>query len=142
MNEADLQQEAAAPWTSLVAVPARLESSRLPNKVMADIGGQPMLRRVLECCRSSRRAAEVVLCTDSDLLRREADAWGFPVLMTAASCSSGSDRLASVVDALMAQAAVAVAGPGAAPLDPARTVIINVQGGSAVHRSGRDRCHG
>ncbi len=128
MNEADLQQETAAAWTCLVAVPARLESSRLPNKVMADIGGQPMLRRVLECCRSSRRAAAVVLCTDSDLLRREADAWGFPVLMTAASCSSGSDRLASVVDALMAQAAAAVAGPDAAPLDPARTVIINVQG--------------
>ena len=128
MNEADLQQETAAPWRCLVAVPARLESSRLPNKVMADIGGQPMLRRVLECCRRSRRASAVVLCTDSDLLRQEAGGWGFPVLMTAASCSSGSDRLASVVDALMAQAAAAVAGPDAAPVDPARTVIINVQG--------------
>lgn len=128
MNEADLQQETAAPWRYLVAVPARLESSRLPNKVMAEIGGQPMLRRVLECCRQSRRAAAVVLCTDSDLLRQEAEGWGFPVLMTAASCSSGSDRLASVVDALTALAATAVAGADAAPPDPARTVIINVQG--------------
>jgi 3-deoxy-manno-octulosonate cytidylyltransferase (CMP-KDO synthetase) len=99
-----------------------LESSRLPNKVMADIGGQPMLRRVLERCRRSRRAEDVVLCTDSDVLRMEAESWGFPVLMTAASCSSGSDRLASVVDALTDLAAAS------APLDPARTVIINVQG--------------
>jgi len=128
VNEVDLPQPAAAPWRCLVAVPARLESSRLPNKVMADIGGQPMLRRVLECCRRSRRAAAVVLCTDSDLLRREAGAWGFPVLMTAASCSSGSDRLASVVEALTALAAAAGASPDAPPPDPARTVIINVQG--------------
>lgn len=118
-------EEAGRPWRCLVAVPARLESSRLPNKVMADIGGQPMLRRVLECCRRSRRAASVVLCTDSDLLRQEAGTWGFPVLMTAASCSSGSDRLASVVRALTALAA---AGEEDAATDPARTVIINVQG--------------
>jgi len=117
-----------SPWRFLVAVPARLESSRLPNKVMADIGGQPMLRRVLESCRRSRRAAAVVLCTDSALLRREAGAWGFPVLMTAASCSSGSDRLASVVGALTALAAAAGTSPEAAAPDPARTVIINVQG--------------
>ncbi|MCP9849557.1 3-deoxy-manno-octulosonate cytidylyltransferase [Cyanobium sp. Morenito 9A2] len=103
----------------VVAVPARLESSRLPNKVMADIGGRPMLQRVLECCRAARRPAAVVLCTDSDRLRRAAEDWGFPVLMTSPACSSGSDRLASVVDQL-----VALAGAS----DPAQTVIINVQG--------------
>lgn len=103
----------------VVAVPARLESSRLPNKVIADIGGRPMLQRVLECCRSARRPAAVVLCTDSERLRQAADDWGFPVLMTSPACSSGSDRLASVADQL-----VALAGGS----DPAQTVIINVQG--------------
>lgn len=103
----------------VVAVPARLESSRLPNKVMADIGGRPMLQRVLECCRGARRPAAVVLCTDSDRLRQAAEDWGFPVLMTSPACSSGSDRLASVVDQL-----VALAGGS----EPAQTVIINVQG--------------
>ncbi|MBM5817655.1 MAG: 3-deoxy-manno-octulosonate cytidylyltransferase, partial [Cyanobacteria bacterium K_Offshore_surface_m2_239] len=47
----------------VVAVPARLDSSRLPGKVMADIGGRPMLRRVLERCARARRPASVVLCT-------------------------------------------------------------------------------
>ncbi|MCP9916686.1 3-deoxy-manno-octulosonate cytidylyltransferase [Cyanobium sp. ATX 6F1] len=103
----------------VVAVPARLESSRLPNKVMADIGGRPMLQRVLECCRAARRPAAVVLCTDSDRLRQAAGDWGFQVLMTSPACSSGSDRLASVVDQL-----VALAGGS----DPTQTVIINVQG--------------
>ena len=140
MNEVDLPPPAAAPWRCLVAVPARLESSRLPNKVMADIGGQPMLRRVLECCRRSRRAAAVVLCTDSDLLRREAGEWGFPVLMTAASCSSGSDRLASVVEALTALAAAA--GAVTAPAGSRPHGDHQRAGGSALHRSGGDRCHG
>jgi len=35
---------------SVVAVPARLASSRLPDKVLADIGGKPMIQRVLEQC--------------------------------------------------------------------------------------------
>ena len=37
----------------VVAVPARLQSSRLPNKVLADIGGKPMIQRVLDRCRES-----------------------------------------------------------------------------------------
>jgi 3-deoxy-manno-octulosonate cytidylyltransferase (CMP-KDO synthetase) len=85
---------------------------------MADIGGRPMLRRVLERCRRARRPAAVVLCTDSDRLREAASGWDFPVLMTSPDCSSGSERLASVVEPL-----VAMAGG-----DPAHTVILNVQG--------------
>ena len=49
----------------IVAVPARLESSRLPGKVMADIGGNPMLQRVLERCGQAASSAAVLLCTDS-----------------------------------------------------------------------------
>ena len=86
----------------VVAVPARLQSSRLPNKVLAEIGGKPMIQRVLERCRESTAVDTVVLCTDSQELQQRAEAWGFPVLMTAESCSSGSERIASVADALMA----------------------------------------
>ena len=50
---------------SVVAVPARLQSSRLPNKVLADIGGKPMIQRVLERCREASSVDAVVLCTDS-----------------------------------------------------------------------------
>ena len=48
---------------SVVAVPARLQSSRLPNKVMADIGGLPMLQRVLRGCAKATTPSAVVLCT-------------------------------------------------------------------------------
>ena len=88
----------------VVAVPARLQSSRLPNKVLADIGGKPMIQRVLERCREAQRVEAVVLCTDSSELKALAEGWGFPVLMTAESCNSGSERIASVAQPLMALA--------------------------------------
>ena len=106
----------------VVAVPARLQSSRLPNKVLADIGGKPMIQRVLERCRESTVVDTVVLCTDSQELQQRAAVWGFPVLMTAESCSSGSDRIASVADALLALAW------GDATPAPEQTAVINVQG--------------
>jgi 3-deoxy-manno-octulosonate cytidylyltransferase (CMP-KDO synthetase) len=99
-----------------------LQSSRLPNKVLADIGGKPMIQRVLERCRESTEVDTVVLCTDSQELQQRAAVWGFPVLMTAESCSSGSDRIASVADALMALAW------GDATPAPEQTAVINVQG--------------
>ena len=94
----------------------------MPNKVLADIGGKPMIQRVLERCRESTAVDTVVLCTDSQELQQRASAWGFPVLMTAESCSSGSDRIASVADALMALAW------GDTTPAAEQTAVINVQG--------------
>ena len=102
----------------VVAVPARLESSRLPNKVLADIGGKPMLQRVLEGCGRAQLPAAVVLCTDSTDLAVRAGQWGFEALLTSPSCESGSERIASVADQLVARSG------GTATT----TLIINVQG--------------
>ena len=107
---------------AVVAVPARLQSSRLPNKVLADIGRKPMIQRVLERCREATAVQAVVLCTDSTELQEMAEGWGFPVLMTAASCSSGSERIASVAQELMALAW------GESPAVAEQTAVINVQG--------------
>lgn len=109
----------------VVAVPARLESARLPGKVMADIGGQPMLRRVLERCGQAKGVAAVVVCTDSEVVQEAAEGWGYCALLTPQSCSSGSERLACVVDEL-----VAAAGGQAFNQTLAfdQTLVINVQG--------------
>ena len=116
---------------SVVAVPARLASSRLPDKVLAEIGGKPMLQRVLDQCAKAQGPAVVVLCTDSARLQQLAEGWGFPVLMTSAACSSGSERIASVADQLVARAW----GESAEGWDSgvrmqrlASTAVINVQG--------------
>lgn len=102
----------------VVAVPARLASSRLPGKVMADIGGRPMLRHVLERCRQARGVAAVLACSDSEEVLEAVRGWGFEGLPTPESCSSGSERLASALPELLA------AGGRA----PEHTLVINVQG--------------
>ncbi|WP_413744818.1 3-deoxy-manno-octulosonate cytidylyltransferase family protein [Synechococcus sp. MIT S9451] len=116
---------------SVVAVPARLASSRLPDKVLADIGGKPMIQRVLEQCAKANGPAAVVLCTDSQRLQALAEGWGFPVLMTSEDCSSGSERIASVADQLVAMAWGEVADRWDLPTRAERlvsTAVINVQG--------------
>ena len=130
MNNSSLIQRSVI-QRSVVAVPARLASSRLPDKVLADIGGKPMIRRVLERCAQAQGPAAVVLCTDSERLRHLAEGWGISVLMTAETCSSGSDRIASVADQLVALAW----GEQTDSWDAAQrqqrlvsTAVINVQG--------------
>ena len=109
--------------TTVVAIPARLESKRLPRKLLADVGGKPLLQRVLERCLEAQHPAAVVLCTDSEELRDKASQWALPrpvpVLMTPASCSSGSERLACALPELLE-----FAGGG----DPAHCWVLNVQG--------------
>jgi 3-deoxy-manno-octulosonate cytidylyltransferase (CMP-KDO synthetase) len=116
---------------SVVAVPARLASSRLPDKVLADIGGKPMIQRVLEQCSKAHGPSVVVLCTDSTRLRDLAEKWGFSVLMTAETCSSGSERIASVAEPLVAKAWGEDAKQWDASTRKQRlisTAVINVQG--------------
>ena len=116
---------------SVVAVPARLASSRLPNKLLAEIGGQPMIRRVLERCSQAKGLSSVVLCTDSERLQELASGWGYPVLMTSETCSSGSERIASVADQLVAQAWGESVDGWDAQVRRSRlegTAVINVQG--------------
>lgn len=116
---------------SVVAVPARLASSRLPDKVLADIGGKPMIQRVLEQCAKAKGPGDVVLCTDSSRLQELAEHWGFHVLMTSESCTSGSERIASVADQLVAMAWDEQAerwDQGTRVQRLAGTAVINVQG--------------
>lgn len=94
----------------VVAVPARLESTRLPRKVLADIGGKAMLQRVLERCAAADKPNEVVLCTDSLELQQISKSWGFRSIMTPPSCTSGTDRIASVIDEIDADIIVNVQG--------------------------------
>lgn len=108
---------------AIVAVPAHLGSRRLPRKVLAEIGGRPMLQQVLEHCAEARGIRAVVLCTDAPELAELARDWGFPAVLREAVCVSGSERLADACAALVDLAAI----PGAAPVDLERLLVLNVQ---------------
>ncbi len=100
----------AVPFVALI--PARRASSRLADKVMADIGGKPMVVRVAEKAAQSG-ASQVCIATDDADIKAAVEAHGFTALMTRADHASGTDRLA--------QAAALLGLPG-------DTIVVNVQG--------------
>ncbi|TWO69957.1 3-deoxy-manno-octulosonate cytidylyltransferase [Caenimonas sedimenti] len=76
-----------------VLIPARLASTRLPDKPLADIAGKPMVVRVAERARASS-ASRVVVATDSEQVVRACADHGVETVLTRADHPSGSDRLA------------------------------------------------
>ncbi|MFV0681277.1 3-deoxy-manno-octulosonate cytidylyltransferase [Ottowia sp.] len=85
--------------TFTVLIPARLASTRLPNKPLADIGGKPMVVRVAERAEQSG-AAQVVVAADASEILAACAAHGVRALATRADHPSGSDRLAEACDLL------------------------------------------
>ena len=80
-----------------VVIPARHGSTRLPGKPLLDIGGQPMIQRVVERAQSSG-ASEVVVATDDRRILDVCAKLGIAAEMTASSHRSGSDRVAEVIE--------------------------------------------
>ena len=83
----------------VVLIPARLASSRLPRKSLADIGGLPMIVRVAQRAARSR-AARVVVAADDDEIVAACSAHGVAAVLTSKAHASGSDRLAEASTAL------------------------------------------
>jgi 3-deoxy-manno-octulosonate cytidylyltransferase (CMP-KDO synthetase) len=100
-----------------VAIPARLESSRLPRKVLADIAGQTMLRRTHDVAVRAG-CGPVLVLTDAEEVAEQVLAFGGRVLLTGSELESGTARIASVADELRTDIVVNLQGD--APLtDPA-----------------------
>src|SRR3954467_12473940 len=82
-----------------VIIPARLASTRLPNKPLADLGGKPMVVRVAERAALSG-ASRIVVATDHADIAAACAAHGVEVCMTRADHPSGPDRIAEVARGL------------------------------------------
>ncbi|HEX6361984.1 MAG TPA: 3-deoxy-manno-octulosonate cytidylyltransferase [Albitalea sp.] len=76
-----------------VLIPARLASTRLPNKPLADIAGVPMVVRVAQRAAQSG-AQQVVVAADDTAIVAACQTHGVPALLTRTDHASGSDRLA------------------------------------------------
>jgi 3-deoxy-manno-octulosonate cytidylyltransferase (CMP-KDO synthetase) len=82
-----------------VLIPARLASSRLPDKPLADLGGAPMVVRVAQAAARSA-AARVVVAADAPSIVAACAAHGVAAVLTRADHPSGSDRLAEACSLL------------------------------------------
>lgn len=92
-----------------VAIPARLESRRFPNKLLAQVKGTPLIAHVI---RAAREAVgdPPVLVTDSSKLGQIAEAEGASVLWSEGSFESGTERIQSVIERIPSSLIVNVQG--------------------------------
>jgi 3-deoxy-manno-octulosonate cytidylyltransferase (CMP-KDO synthetase) len=82
-----------------VLIPARLASTRLPDKPLADIAGVPMVVRVAQRA-ALAGAAQVVVAADDTCIVAACEAHGVQALLTRTDHPSGSDRLAEACERL------------------------------------------
>ncbi|KHD06647.1 hypothetical protein PN36_29835 [Candidatus Thiomargarita nelsonii] len=85
---------------TIVVIPARLASTRLPNKILADIGGHPMLWHIYQRCLQASKVSEVHIATDAEKVVEAVQNWGGKVWMTDTNCASGTERIVSILDNL------------------------------------------
>lgn len=113
----------AANATPFIAiVPARLSSTRLPRKPLADIGGLPMVVRVARRAAASG-ALRVVVATDSTEIIAACREHGVEALLTSPEHPTGTDRLAEAATELgLDDDAIVVNVQGDEPLMPPQTV--------------------
>ena len=78
----------------VIVIPARLASSRLKEKMLADIEGEPLIVRTWQQAMKSALASKVVVATDSDRIAAVLHAAGAEVVMTSPYASCGTDRIA------------------------------------------------
>lgn len=83
-----------------IAIPARLGSTRLPGKVLLDLGGKPVVQHVWEKVQNMKNAGKIVLLADTEEVRKVAEGFGAEVIMTSPNCRSGTERLASILSNL------------------------------------------
>ena len=102
----------------IAIIPARFDSTRLPGKMLMDIAGQPMIQHVYQRAVASN-AERVLVATDDLRIDEVVRSFGGESIMTSRDHSTGTDRLAEVVDYLsLSDESIVVNVQGDEPLIP------------------------
>jgi len=88
---------------AVILIPARLDSSRLPKKMLADLEGEPLIVRTWRQAVQSKYAGRVVVATDSREIAGALEAYGAEVVMTSPLARCGSERIAEAARSIDAE---------------------------------------
>ncbi len=86
---------------TVLVIPARYASTRLPGKPLRLLAGKPMIQHVFERAQAASDALgfeSIVIATDDERIQQSCEAFGASVCMTSTNHETGSDRLAEVVN--------------------------------------------
>ncbi|MDQ6788019.1 MAG: 3-deoxy-manno-octulosonate cytidylyltransferase [Acidobacteriota bacterium] len=95
----------------IAIIPARLSSTRLPNKLLLPLAGKPLILWTVEQAKKAKNISRVIVATDSEEILRVVQGNCFEAVLTAENHQSGSDRVAEVAGTL-----------------EENSIIVNVQG--------------
>ena len=95
---------------SVIIIPARLASTRLPNKLLLDETGKPLIQYAWESARRSALARQVIIACDHEKIYKAARHFGADVRYTDPNAACGTDRIAEVAETLDAEIIVNVQG--------------------------------
>ena len=93
----------------VIVIPVRLNSSRLPNKVLLDLKGKTVLQRVFEQCLKVRNV-KTYIATDNELIRYKSLEFTQNVIMTKPSHESGTERVVEAISNIDCNLVVNVQG--------------------------------
>jgi 3-deoxy-manno-octulosonate cytidylyltransferase (CMP-KDO synthetase) len=85
---------------SVGIIPARYNASRFEGKVIAKIGGKPMIQHVWERAKKSHYLDELIIAADDERIIEVVEGFGAKAVFTSKSHPSGTDRLREVVNPL------------------------------------------
>ena len=92
-------------------IPARLNSTRFPKKILAKLGGKPMVAYVAEQAAKAEKLDKVIIAIDSKETEQALLEYDFKLVMTSKKHTSGTDRIAEVAKG-----------------EPEAKIVINIQG--------------
>lgn len=105
----------------LVVIPARLRSTRLPNKPLIKINGIPMIIRTFLRCNKIIPKSNIVVATDNIKIMKICSIYKVPSILTSKKCLTGSDRVAEVAKKI--NASIYINLQGDEPIFPIEDII-------------------
>ena len=94
----------------VIVIPARLDSSRLPKKVLLDLNGKTVLQRVYEQCLKVKNIDKVYIATDSLEIKEVCETFTDNVIITKSTHQSGTDRIGEAISSIDCDIVINVQG--------------------------------
>ena len=83
----------------ILVIPARLNSTRLPKKLLINVEGKTIIERTYNCAlKALGEKDRIIIATDSNEIKYHCEEFGARVIMTSENCLTGTDRVAEVAE--------------------------------------------
>ena len=106
---------------TLIVIPARYNSTRLPGKPLTMIAGKTLLQRVCEVAKQAATQisdVEILVATDDERIMQHAISLDIPAIMTPTDCATGTDRIIAAIQQLKSKPRSVINLQGDTPLTP------------------------